>query len=856
MAPAAPATPLRVAVVGGGVAGLAAAWRVAAAGHSVTLYERDVEVGGHARTVQVDGVEVDVGFMVFNRVTYPNMLEWFDSLGVAVEPSDMSFAVSLKRGSRDEQPNNTPFLEWGSDGLDALFAQRANMLNPSFLRMISEMLRFRGDAERYLNDTPEDDIALGGFLNKHGYSAYFKEYYLLPVCAAIWSCSTATVLACSANSILSFLKNHHMLQVLVFLRDHGADIRLSTPVKSVTRTPTGVSVVSVDDTNNSHTHTYDKCILACHAPDALAILGDDADQEERDTLSAFGYSESKIYLHRDVSFMPTRRNCWSSWNFLGDAESGVTVTYWLNRLQASMSLCRDNLPSTVPPLFVTLNPSSPPPPSSVASEWRTSHPVPSRAAALAAARLTRMQGTNHTYFAGAYAGYGFHEDGFVAGVRAASALLQEKPALLPYPKQFALSVTESVSKAAVIAFLRGFIKIGSITIAETGGSTVVIGNPEGDGEGKGRCQPHCQLRCAGPDATVMDLLELLIVNRDAQRKPGGSHNKRVGWLMAGASLATAGLGYASAYFRHLLRANTLSQARRNIAAHYDLGNELFSLFLDPTMAYSCAVFQHPGEPLQDAQTRKIMGLIEKARIGEKHRVLDIGFGWGSLAIMAVQATGCHVTGITLSKEQLALAQSRVDALNLSNKITFKLCDYRSLADVEGCAFDRIVSCEMLEAVGHEYLGDFYGQCDRLLKPDGIMVVQVITTPEERYDVYRKSSDFIKEYIFPGCCVPSFASLISAMSSHSSFSIESAENIGPHYAPTLLKWREAFLSNIDRVRALGFDEKFIRAWDYYFLYCAVGFRTRTLGVMQIVYSRPGNTGALGQEIYGTYADCKL
>ena len=199
------------------------------------------------------------------------------------------------------------------------------------------------------------------------------------------------------------------------------------------------------------------------------------------------------------------------------------------------------------------------------------------------------------------------------------------------------------------------------------------------------------------------------------------------------------------------------------------------------------------------------------------RVLEIGFGWGSLSLLLAKHFGARVTGITLSEQQLSLATQRVKDAGLEHLIDFHLVDYRVHQPANGVAYDRIVSCEMLEAVGHEYMPDYFRHCGRLLAPGGVLVVQVITTPEGRYDAYRRSTDFIKEYIFPGCCCPSLAAVLAAAGAGGGFTLAASEEIGTHYAPTLLRWREAFMANAGPLKALGFNDAFIRCWDYYFQY---------------------------------------
>jgi len=257
------------------------------------------------------------------------------------------------------------------------------------------------------------------------------------------------------------------------------------------------------------------------------------------------------------------------------------------------------------------------------------------------------------------------------------------------------------------------------------------------------------------------------------------------------------------------------------------------------MTYSCAIFKNPTDTLYQAQVNKLDALIERARIKSTDRVLEIGFGWGSLSLAIAKRTGCTITGITLSTEQLQYSNELIKREGLNSRVKLELVDYRVFANAHPGEFDRIVSCEMLEAVGHEFLGSFYRACDTLLAPNGLLVVQVITFPDQTYDEYRTQTDFIREYIFPGGLCPSFGALTSAMLRNSSFMVESVDNIGPHYALTLGEWRRNFHINKPKILELGFTEEFFRKWDYYFVYCQAGFYTRYLSVLHIVYTRSSN-----------------
>lgn len=294
---------------------------------------------------------------------------------------------------------------------------------------------------------------------------------------------------------------------------------------------------------------------------------------------------------------------------------------------------------------------------------------------------------------------------------------------------------------------------------------------------------------------------------------------------------------------HRLRANTPGGSRKNISAHYDLSNDLFKLFLDNSMTYSSAMYQSEDESLEQAQLNKVHAILSKAKISADSHLLEIGSGWGTLAIEAVKMYGCRVTTLTLSEQQLVLARQRIAEAGLSDRIEVKFCDYRSL----GGQYDRVVSVEMLEAVGHEFLGDYFAAIERLLKPDGLAVIQVITMPDYRYNEYRKRSDWIQKYIFPGSLLPSLTAISEACTDSSRLMLEHLENIGPHYARTLCEWRRRFLLAKEKVLQLGFDEYFQRTWVFYLAYCEAAFATRTLNVLQLVFTRENNATLLKQDL---------
>lgn len=278
--------------------------------------------------------------------------------------------------------------------------------------------------------------------------------------------------------------------------------------------------------------------------------------------------------------------------------------------------------------------------------------------------------------------------------------------------------------------------------------------------------------------------------------------------------------------------NTLLGARRNIRHHYDLSNDFYRLFLDESMTYSCAVFPTPATSLAEAQQAKIARVCAKLAPERGQHVLEIGSGWGALAIHLAREYDCRVTSITLSEEQLALARRRVAEAGLSSQVEIRLCDYRQVDGV----YDRVVSIEMLEAVGYRFLGTFFERAAARLAPGGRMVVQSITFPDQRFDAYRKDFDFVRKYIFPGGLCPSLYEISHAVKRTADLRILDVEDIGPHYATTLRRWRERFLERVADVRALGFDERFVRMWEYYLACCEAAFSVRYLGNLQIVLGR--------------------
>ena len=416
---------MKIAVVGAGIAGLSCAYRLAQARADVTLFEAGSYFGGHSNTVDVtlDGTTfgVDTGFLVYNERTYPSLVELFGELGVATAPSAMSFSVKLPRpGQRT--------LEWAGASVDTLFAQRANLLDARFLRMLRDILRFNRQASALAQGGAMPGIALGAWLDQQGYSAQFRHWYLLPMAACIWSCPADQMLAFPLSSFVRFCHNHGLLQlsdrpqwrcvqggsrtyVGAMLGAIGSR-RLNTPVRSVRRMPGGARAIRLE--TDTTVETFDHVVLACHSDQALALLGD-ARGDERAALSAIRYQPNRAVLHTDARCLPARRKAWSAWNYQSSAGANpqVCVHYLLNLLQP--------LPCSTP-VIVSLNPIDAIEPACVIAEFDYAHPVFDQGALAAQAGIAQCQGAQNTWFAGAWTGYGFHEDGLKSGLAVAASL--------------------------------------------------------------------------------------------------------------------------------------------------------------------------------------------------------------------------------------------------------------------------------------------------------------------------------------------------------------------------------------------------------------------------------------------------
>ncbi|MBK5931400.1 NAD(P)/FAD-dependent oxidoreductase [Halochromatium salexigens] len=405
-----------IAVIGSGIAGLAAAWLLGRE-HQVTLIEQNSYIGGHTHTIDVDEggqtLAVDTGFIVYNIANYPLLTRLFEVLGVATRESDMSFSASIGPGE----------IEYSGDSLNTLFAQRRNLLSPGFLRMVADLVRFNRRCKAMLRCNGFDGLSVGALLKREHMSDRFRDHFLLPMAAAIWSCPTRTMLDFPAESLARFFNNHGLLNLIDrplwrsvsggsaryverFLAEIGHEqVRLDA-AQAVRRTEQGVEITLA----SGERPLFDDVVLACHADQALALL-DQPSAAEQELLSPFRYQPNRTYLHTDIGLMPQRRQVWSSWNYLSqltqDGACAVSVTYWMNRLQG-LKTDKDYL--------VSLNPLRLPAEEQIIAEMVYDHPVFDQAAMDAQPRLAELQGQDRLWFCGSYFGYGFHEDALASAV--------------------------------------------------------------------------------------------------------------------------------------------------------------------------------------------------------------------------------------------------------------------------------------------------------------------------------------------------------------------------------------------------------------------------------------------------------
>lgn len=401
-----------------------------------------------------------------------------------------------------------------------------------------------------------------------------------------------------------------------------------------------------------------------------------------------------------------------------------------------------------------------------------------------------------------------------------------------------ISTTQSWSRSFLLRLLIG-LKYGRLMLQE-GDQIMVFGHDDSvtatlkindpdfyprvlSGGSIGAADAYIERLWDSDDLTAV--VRILVANQEVLN----GLEKRVAWLL-----------WPFNRLQHLFRSNSKNGSKKNILAHYDLGNEMYRSFLDPTMMYSAAVYPREDSTLEEASVHKLDIVCRRLRLQPQDRVIEIGSGWGGFAIHAARNYGCHVTTTTISDAQYEEAQKRITEAGLSERITLLKQDYR---DLQG-QFDKLVSIEMIEAVGNRWLPGFIATCSRLLKEDGVMLIQAITLRDQLHAGYLKSVDFIQKYIFPGGCILSNQRLANLITDHSDMVIRNVDDYGYDYARTLKDWRQRFLASFESLTSLGYDERFKRLWEYYFSYCEGGFEERAISVVQLTATKPRHRGDVG------------
>jgi cyclopropane fatty-acyl-phospholipid synthase-like methyltransferase/predicted NAD/FAD-binding protein/DUF1365 family protein len=850
----------RVCIIGSGVAGNGAAYFLREA-CNITLLERDARLGGHAYTLGMrDGANVDVGFQVFNFMNYPLLTKLFDELGVASVQSNMSLSIA-SRGIDGIQD-----FEWSSASLFPTWASLFSLR--SWKRLIS-VLRFEKVARAALQSGELGEMTMQAWADAEGFSGQLVSEYIAPMAAALWSCPTQSAMDFPAVTILGFLDNHFMLQrarpkwrtpkqrsqeyvkkIQQAVQKAGGQIKTGVEVARLEQVGEGIMVYDVQG-NIVSSKAFDQVVLAVHANQAADILRRSTMPaaelaRAEDTIGNFRYFSNSIAIHSDAKIMPSNKSCWSAWNAI-QMPGTTPVTYWVNELQPGAVEDGD--------LFITLN--APVGSLTDAHHMELDHPLLDQNALAAQKALPSIQGLadGRIFFCGAWAGHGFHEDGLRSAKAACQAMGVDMSEWSEARKHLApmSRLNRCLWNRGLKDGLKKMVKRGTLVLILPDGGEVVYG----DG-----CEPRVEIRMltdgliwrtvldpgmgladayvegeieVRPD--IVDLFHLLLSN-----KPADAGASPMAWSPMQLITPLAKRYYS---YLHTCRANSHEGSQKNIAAHYDLSNNMFEMFLSKDMTYSAGIFDAEVEELQAkgphssedflelAQYKKLDRILDLIGLEDGDNVLEIGCGWGSMAIRAAQRCP-HLkgwTGITLSREQLELARGRIASKKFGDHIRVEFCDYRDAAARFGAGtFTKVVSIEMIEAVGHEFLPGYFAAIDECLKPGGKAAIQAICVPDARYASYIKGTDFIRERIFPGSNLPSLEEIERACrKGHTSLVEDSPPfSVGLDYAKTLREWRVRFQQHEDKIRdevstlGQGFDDKFMRLWHYYFAYCEAGF----------------------------------
>ncbi|KAK6166852.1 hypothetical protein SNE40_023463 [Patella caerulea] len=839
----------KVAIIGGGISGIATAynlWKKGLPGSHITLFEARDKLGGHSRLFHHPNLSrpVDVGFQVFNLNTYPLLLQFFRELDVDICDSDMSFSVE-----------NESFA-WGSkSGLWSLFV--AFLQAPiQMLKFLWTLFWFFRDARSYIQSVDSGKhkhVSIGEFCRERKYCDEFMQGYLIPFTASVWSATADNSEDFDAFTIFTFMANHHLLEFRNLkwkTLTHTSESYINAflhKCKPIVNLKKRVASLKQNDNLkwriNDSEDEYDDVVLALHAPDVqhIHIEATSGDTDELvKKMASVRFDDKYVIIHQDASLMPKSKLNWSSWNF----NHGV-VTYWENSLQpigfhfdVFVSIIHKEIMKEIEidqdkylskPIIMA-------------------HPAYGLENIQLAKDIRNLQGCNGLYACGAYLGYGFHEDGYRSGYEVAqligdravdmyeSVITYNRSVEDTYSKGMLQSLSDNIALGALKQLLASNIRKGCIGIqtpgygieffGEVGVPTVLVDVRNPSLAWKCLLQGDIGLAESYIDESLrVDNLPLLLFYLVINTYPAP---QTLTWrpLVFFFTNMWPRIGYTQRL------KNTPAVAKQNIIDHYDLGNDFFETFLDSTMTYSSGIFLKPSDDLEIAQLRKYDRLLDLLDVPEGGHILEIGCGWGGMAVRAATTRRCFMSCITISPEQAKYCRELVLKRNLQDSVKIYEIDFRDIiTEFAQLKFDAVVSIEMIEAIGPDNYDLYFKTISSVLKPYGKVAIQAITRFEDQYEKNKREPDFINQYIFPGGCLPSLGA-ISQHATRNNLVISEVYNISESYAKTLAIWREKF-NRATKKQDFKFDHKFIRIWNMYFSMCQAAFEANSIQDFHIV-----------------------
>lgn len=791
---------MKIAIIGSGISALSSAYYLCKhnIADEIQIFEKDAEIGGHSKSFQCDRNNIELGFQVFNKRTYPNFIELLHELSIEYVKSDMSFSVKNAN------------VEYGCKNLGYTLLH-----NSHFRYLLPQINNFYNIANKYLeNPYP---ITYDNFCKKHNISEDVQTNFIIPLISSVWSVGTNKIGNVDMVFLLNFMNNHGLLdfngEQWFILKNGSREYKkkiisyCKTKLGSKFKIITNHCVKKIEYVNNN-VYVDDKefvnVIIAtpCDGPKHLIH---NKTQLQSQILDGFQTTSQVIYVHKDKSFMPSNKNYWSSWNFIDVAKSHKipTLTYWMKSLQ---HIDDENV-------FVTLNP--PYKPDNSIYTWTTSHPQFNNSYK----DISKIQGISNIYYVGAYQGYFFHEDGVVSALNVVNIITNKSTCPVFNVLQTKPNIGDVIFENIFFYLLRNCIQTGHL-IVYYNNNKHVFGNTS---------SPPCYITITHPSVFKQIILSSDIGLGEAYMSGYIKTNELTKFL----DCICMNYKYIDRflstdynvlnYISHLANKNTIANSKKNIEYHYDLGNSFYKLWLDETMTYSSGIFVKGNtDDLTRAQLRKYDRIIDTLKITSADSVLEIGCGWGGFMKRCTERTGCKIVGITLSKQQFKYCKKR--------GYNVQYIDYRHMTG----QFTKVVSIEMIEAVGSDNLHTYFNTIQNRLEPNGSAMIQAICFPTfERFKSATNNTDFIKKYIFPGGQCPCLE-IIDQHIKQNKMKITDVFEFGQSYATTLDIWQSNFNKTWDL--QTKFDERFKNMWNFYLSYCSSAFRYNLQCLKQIAFTK--------------------